>query len=87
VAECGVIGAPDAERGQVVKAIRRAEAGQRAGHRGDWPRLLQEFRRSRRHRALQVPARNRVRRHALPRTETGKLQRFRLRQAIQGEAK
>jgi 2-aminobenzoate-CoA ligase len=77
VAECGVIGKPDEERGMIVKAF----CVLRAGHEGDaamvkalqdhvkasiapfkYPREI-EF----------VPS--------LPRTETGKLQRFKLRQA------
>lgn len=76
VAECGVIGKPDAERGMIVKAF----CVLKPGHEGDaalvkalqdhvkatiapfkYPREI-EF----------VPA--------LPRTETGKLQRFKLRQ-------
>lgn len=77
VAECGVIGVPDEERGMVVKAV----CVLKAGHTGDaalvkalqdhvkatiapykYPRII-EFANS------------------LPRTETGKLQRFKLRQA------
>jgi 2-aminobenzoate-CoA ligase len=77
VAECGVVGAPDPERGTIVKAF----VVLKAGHAGD---------------AAMVEAlQNHVKRtiapykyprriefvDALPRTETGKLQRFRLRSA------
>jgi 2-aminobenzoate-CoA ligase len=74
VAECGVVGVPDEERGQIVKAYRRAAPGH-AGRRpmaADAAGLRQAD-----HRALQVPAR-RGSVDSLPRTETGKLQRFRL---------
>ncbi|MBU0752650.1 MAG: AMP-binding protein [Gammaproteobacteria bacterium] len=76
VAECGVVGAADAERGQVVKACIVLRPGMAAGD------------------ALAVELQEHVKtmlasfkvpriiefRNALPRTETGKLQRFRLRQ-------
>jgi 2-aminobenzoate-CoA ligase len=76
VAECGVIGVADAERGQIVKAF----VVPRAGHEPT-PALakeLQDFVKQniapyKYPRALEF-------RSALPRTETGKLQRFRLRQ-------
>ncbi|MDP1735129.1 MAG: AMP-binding protein [Sulfuritalea sp.] len=75
VAECGVVGVPDVERGQVVKAFVMLKAGYNPDEamaralqehvKGNlapykYPRLI-EFR------------------SAMPRTETGKLQRFRLR--------
>ena len=76
VAECGVVGQPDEERGMVVKAY----CVLKPGHEGDaaMVRTLQGTRQGLDH-ALQVPARDRIR-PGLPRTETGKLQRFKLRQ-------
>ncbi len=75
VAECGVVGAPDERRGQVVKAY----VVLKPGHFGDeaMARTLQDF-------VKQAIAPYKYPRlieflAALPRTETGKLQRFRLR--------
>ncbi len=76
VAECGVVGIPDDARGHIVKAY----VVLRAGHAGS-PALvaeLQEFVKStvapyKYPRAIEFL-------DALPRTETGKLQRFRLRE-------
>ena len=75
VAECGVVGVPDAERGQVVKAF----VALKAGYNPDAAMA----------RALQDHVKNNLApykyprliefRSAMPRTETGKLQRFRLR--------
>jgi 2-aminobenzoate-CoA ligase len=76
VAECAVVGQPDAERGMVVKAF----CILRAGFSADAAMVL----------ALQEHVKARLAPYkyprevefmtALPRTETGKLQRFRLRQ-------
>jgi 2-aminobenzoate-CoA ligase len=77
VAECGVIGAPDPQRGQIVKAF----VVLKPGHAGDaaMAKALQDFVKQtvapyKYPRALEF-------RDSLPRTETGKLQRFRLRDA------
>ncbi|WP_417282550.1 benzoate-CoA ligase family protein [Comamonas sp.] len=76
VAECAVIGVADAERGQIVKAF----VVLRAGHVGDetMAKALQDFVKStvapyKYPRAVQFV-------DQLPRTPTGKLQRFRLHQ-------
>jgi 2-aminobenzoate-CoA ligase len=75
VAECGVVGAPDDERGQIVKAyvvLNRGFAGDNA-----LTRTLQEYVKAtvapyKYPRAVEYVT-------SLPRTETGKLQRFELR--------
>jgi 2-aminobenzoate-CoA ligase len=76
VAECGVIGKPDEERGMIVKAF----CVLKPGHEGDaaMVKTLQEHVKAsiapfKYPREIQVV-------DSLPRTETGKLQRFRLRQ-------
>jgi 2-aminobenzoate-CoA ligase len=82
VAECGVVGAPDPERGMVVKAY----VVLKPGHAGDsaMAETLQAFVKAdiapyKYPRAIAfVPN--------LPRTETGKLQRFVLRERAAGEA-
>jgi len=76
VAECACVGAPDAERGEVVKAF----VVLKPGHARDeaTTRALQEFVKG----AIapyKYPRRVEYV-DALPRTETGKLQRFRLRE-------
>jgi 2-aminobenzoate-CoA ligase len=75
VAECGVVGAADPERGQIVKAY----VVLRAGQAGDaaMTRTLQDYVKAtvapyKYPRAIEYVA-------SLPRTETGKLQRFALR--------
>jgi 2-aminobenzoate-CoA ligase len=75
VAECGVIGQPDDERGMVVKAFVVLKPGNRPD--GEMKKNLQDFvKRSiapyKYPREIEFVA-------ALPRTETGKLQRFKLR--------
>ncbi|MDH4324588.1 MAG: AMP-binding protein [Betaproteobacteria bacterium] len=75
VAECGVVGAPDAERGAIVKAYVVLKPEARAS-----AKLIQD---------LQAHVKNAIAPYkypraiefvdALPRTETGKLQRFKLR--------
>lgn len=74
VAECGVIGVPDEARGQIVKAY----VVLKPGHSAD-AKALQDF-------VKQTVApykypREVEFRSSLPRTETGKLQRFKLREA------
>ncbi|MBL8287870.1 MAG: AMP-binding protein [Rubrivivax sp.] len=76
VAECGVIGRPDEARGMVVKAF----VVLRPGHAGDAAMVseLQEF--VKKTIAPYKYPREIAFRDSLPRTETGKLQRFRLRE-------
>jgi 2-aminobenzoate-CoA ligase len=75
VAECGVVGAPDEDRGHIVKAY----IVLRAGYNGDaaLTKTLQDFVKNavapyKYPRAIEYVT-------ALPRTQTGKLQRFELR--------
>jgi 2-aminobenzoate-CoA ligase len=77
VAECGVVGWPDADRGTVVKAFVVLKAGNLKTE--ETKRLLQEH-------VKRVIAPYKYPRaiefvDALPRTETGKLQRFKLRKS------
>ena len=76
VAECGVVGQPDAERGMVVKAF----CVLRPGYQGDAAMVvaLQDFVKSRL--APYKYPREITFLSAMPRTETGKLQRFKLKQ-------
>jgi 2-aminobenzoate-CoA ligase len=80
VRECGVVGVADEERGQAVKAFVVLAAG--VERSDETARLLQEFVKS------QLAPYKYPRRvefvDALPRTETGKLQRFRLREPTNG---
>jgi 2-aminobenzoate-CoA ligase len=76
VAECAVIGVPDEERGMVVKAFIVLKPGQEAGD--SLRKLLQDHVKAalapfKYPRQIDFVA-------SLPRTETGKLQRFKLRQ-------
>jgi 2-aminobenzoate-CoA ligase len=81
VLECGVVGVPDEERGQIVKAyvvLRPAPGGAVAGP--ETVKLLQDFVKAqiapyKYPRAIEFL-------DALPRTATGKLQRFRLRERV-----
>ncbi len=76
VHECGVVGADDPERGQIVKAYVVPKPGVEGD--ADLARVLQEFVKS------QIAPYKYPRAvafiDALPRTETGKLQRYKLRQ-------
>jgi 2-aminobenzoate-CoA ligase len=76
VAECGVIGKPDEERGMIVKAFCVLKPGHEAGV--EMVRSLQDHVKAtiapfKYPREIEFVA-------SLPRTETGKLQRFKLRQ-------
>jgi 2-aminobenzoate-CoA ligase len=82
VAECGVVGAADEERGQIVKAY----VVLRAGHNGDaaMTRTLQDYVKAaiapyKYPRAIDYVA-------ELPKTQTGKLQRFELRRKAAEQA-
>jgi len=82
VAECGVVGAPDEDRGMIVKAY----IVLRAGHTGDatLTKILQEYVRAtvapyKYPRAIEYV-------EALPKTQTGKLQRFELRRMAAASA-
>ena len=83
VAECGVVGVPDVERGQVVKAYIVLKSGYEAGDA--MCKTLQDY-------VKQAIAPYKYPRkieftNALPRTETGKLQRFRLRAQVSTQAR
>jgi 2-aminobenzoate-CoA ligase len=77
VAECGVVGVPDEERGQIVKAFIVLKPGYTPND--VMVKALQDYVKNsiapyKYPRAIEF-------RESLPRTETGKLQRFRLRQS------
>ena len=75
VAECGVVGVPDDERGQIVQAHVVLKPGVVGD--GACAQALQDFVKA--HIAPYKYPRQVVFADSLPRTETGKLQRFRLR--------
>jgi len=82
VAECGVVGAPDSERGQIVKAYVVLRPGHVGDH--DMVRSLQTFVKA--EIAPYKYPRAVVFVDALPRTQTGKLQRHRLREMAKAES-
>ena len=75
VAECGIVGAPDDARGQIVKAFLVLNSGYPADEQT--VRALQDFVKAKI--APYKYPRKIVFRDSLPRTPTGKLQRFKLR--------
>jgi 2-aminobenzoate-CoA ligase len=82
VAECGVVGAPDEERGQIVKAyivLRPGEAGDAAMTRALQDNVKATIAPYKYPRAIEYVG-------ELPRTQTGKLQRFELRRKAAEDA-
>lgn len=80
VAECGVVGDPDEERGQVVTAYVVLKPGHETN--AAMVEALQDFVKAN-IAPFKYPRRVHFVTH-LPRTETGKLQRFKLRQMSKG---
>jgi 2-aminobenzoate-CoA ligase len=81
VAECGVVGAPDPDRGRIVKAyvvLKPGVAGDAALVKTLQDYIKAELAPYKYPRAIEFVT-------ALPRTETGKLQRFALRELAAGE--
>jgi len=82
VSECGVVGAPDADRGQLVKAyviLRAGFVGDAALTKALQDHVKAEIAPYKYPRAIEYVT-------SLPRTDTGKLQRFRLRETAAGQA-
>ena len=82
VAECGVVGAPDEERGQIVKAyivLRPGETGDAAMTRALQENVKATIAPYKYPRAIEYVG-------ELPRTQTGKLQRFELRRKAAEDA-
>lgn len=77
VAECGVVGTPDADRGQILKAFIVVKPG--VASNDELVKELQDFVKN--NAAPYKYPRIVVFVDSLPRTETGKLQRFRLKQS------
>jgi 2-aminobenzoate-CoA ligase len=80
VAECGVVGCPDEERGQIVMAYVVLRSG--VEPTSDTAKELQDFVKNT-VAPYKYPRKIEFR-SALPRTETGKLQRFKLRMEAKG---
>jgi 2-aminobenzoate-CoA ligase len=83
VAECGVVGAPDPERGMIVKAFVVLSPGERPGletAKALQDHVKQEIAPYKYPRAIEFV-------DELPKTATGKLQRFALRQMAQAASK